>query len=171
MNAMKGAIKMERTGYKVYMDGAKRTKNILGKYTLEMIGKKELDHIKAIETFMKAIAAGGSDPGRAISEIKPKGKADYYKPLMKELSKDLGAKALKDPELEASYNAAMKLETRSYDLYKRLEGGSSNPEAKKFFQFLMKEENTHYEILQDTLRYLDNPADWFREQERWIVEG
>jgi rubrerythrin len=171
MTAMKGAIDMEKKGYDVYMNAAKKTKNILGRYTLEMIGKKELDHIKAIEVFMKALSEGSADFSRAVSEIKPKEKLDYYRPLMEELSKELGTKVGPEAELESAYEVAMELEKRSYDLYKRLEASSRNLEAKKFFQFLMKEENTHYEILQDTLRYLDNPGDWFREAERWIVEG
>lgn len=169
--ALKGAMDMEKRGYDVYMDAAKKTKNILGRFTLEMIGKKELDHIAAIEAFIKTTTSKSNDLQSAIDEIKPKEKADYYRPIMDKLSKELNTTVGPDAGLKASYDVAMGLEKRSYDLYKKLEGGTVNPQAKKFFQFLTKEENAHYEILQDTLRYLDNPADWFKEQERWIVEG
>jgi rubrerythrin len=48
---------------------------------------------------------------------------------------------------------------------------SADPSSKKFFEFLMGEENNHYELLSETLEYLNSPKDWYREKEKWIVEG
>ncbi len=169
--AAKNAIQLEKKGYDIYRNGAAKTSNVLGKYTLEMIAKKELDHIKAIEEFMEGIAGHPAALDKATSDINPKEKIDYVKPIMDKLAGQLKTKVSPDPDLRAVYETALSLETDSFNLYKKLSSDAGEPKVKKFFEFLMGEENLHYELLQDTLKYLDDPAEWFKEQERWIVEG
>jgi rubrerythrin len=159
------AIEMEKNGYDLYIKSAQKTSNKLGKTTLEAIAAKELDHIKAIEQFAE------NNFGKAIESVNPKSKTDYVRSVMDKLGKSLNENITKDSDLEKAYKVAMELEKYSYDFYKKLDNGSTNPQAKKFFEFLMGEENTHYELLSETLEYLNNPKDWYREQEKWIVEG
>lgn len=164
-DALNAAIKMERTGYDLYMKAASNTSNKLGRSTLEAIAVKELDHIKAIETFID------KNIGKAIEAINAKSKKDYIRPVMQKLAKDLDENIKKDSDLEKAYKVAMELEKTSYKLYKDLNSRSDDPRAKSFFEFLMGEENTHYELLSDTLQYLNDPKDWYRENEKWVVEG
>lgn len=163
--ALNTALSMEKTGYDLYMKAAGKTQNKLGRSTLEAIATKELDHIKAIEEF------AGKSYKNAIVSINPKSKEGYVKPIMEKLSKYLDENITKDSDLEKAYKAAMGLEKGSYNLYKDLAGRSKDPQSKSFFEFLMGEENTHYELLSETLEYLNKPGNWYREQERWIVEG
>lgn len=163
--ALNTALDMEKTGYDIYMKAAQKTTNKLGKTTLEAIAAKELDHIKAIEEFAE------KNIGRAIESINPKSKSDYIRPIMDKLAKSLDENVTKDSDLEKAYKVALELEKRSYDFYKKLNKESKDPQTKKFFEFLMGEENTHYELLTETLEYLNSPKDWYRVSERWIVEG
>jgi rubrerythrin len=158
------ALDMEHSGYDLYMKAAKKTSNPLGKSTLEAIAAKELDHIKAIEDFAK------KNLDKAITDINPKDKKNYIKPIMEKLEKSLNENVKPDSDLNEAYKAALELEKMSYDLYKSLKQKSSGDKEKKFFDFLMKEENTHYELLNDTLEYLNDPKDWYRENEQWLVE-
>ena len=164
-DALNMALDMEKKGYDLYKKASQKTLNKLGKTTLEAIARKELDHINAIEEFAK------HSLNKAIEMINPLEKIDYVKPIMDKLEKELNENEAKDMDLEESYKAALKLEKDSYDLYKGLSEKMKEDQAKKFFQFLMGEENTHYELLNETLEYLDHPANWYREQEKWIVEG
>jgi rubrerythrin len=132
---------------------------------LEAIAVKELDHIKAIEEFAQ------KNIGKAIESINPKDKKDYVRDVMDKFAKYLDENITKDSNLEKAYKAAMLLEKGSYDFYKDLFGKSTDAQAKIFFEFLMGEENNHYELLSETLEYLNAPKDWYREQEKWIVEG
>ena len=156
---------MEKQGYDIYMEASRSTSNVLGKSTLQEIARKELDHIKAIKEFSK------KNFDKAIASINPLEKKDYVLPIMKELKSTLDQKIQKDSDLENAYKVAMELEKKSYDYYQDLKNKSEDPKSKDFFQFLMGEENTHYELLEETLEYLNRPANWYREQERWIVEG
>jgi len=163
--ALNTALIMEKTGYDLYMKAAGRTQNKLGKSTLEAIAAKELDHIKAIEEFAQ------KNLNKAIESIRPKSKKEYIKPIMDKLSKYLDENITEDSDLEKAYKAAMGLEKGTYSFYKDLAARSGDAQAKQFFEFLMGEENTHYELLNETLEYLNHPANWYREQEKWIVEG
>ena len=162
--ALKIAIDMEKRGYDLYMSAAKKTSNKLGKETLDAIAVKELDHIAAIQKF-------SSDIDAAIGAVNPAPKENYIKPIMEKLCNELETKIKPDSDLEKAYEVAMDFEKQSYDFYKRLADKAKDPQTKRFFEFLMGEENTHYELLQETLEYLNRPADWFKEQEKWIVEG
>lgn len=168
MDDLKGslatALKMEQSGYDIYMKAAKKTSNTLGKSTLEAIAAKELDHIKAIKDFAK------KNLDKAIADINPADKKGYIKPIMEKLEKSLDENVKPDSDLNEAYKAALELEKRSYDLYKSLKQKSSGDKEKRFFDFLMKEENMHYELLNETLEYLDNPGNWYREKEQWLVE-
>ncbi len=163
--ALNTAISMEKQGYDIYVKAAQKTANKLGKATLEAIAKKELDHIRAIEEF----ASRNLD--KAIEVVNPGKKKDYVMPIMAELKDSLEKNVKKDSDLENAYKVALELEKRSFNFYKDLKGRSSDQKSKEFFQFLMTEENIHYELLQETLEYLNKPGNWYREQERWIVEG
>jgi rubrerythrin len=165
IDALRTAITMEKNGYDIYKKAASKTSNKLGKTTLEAIAKKELDHIRAIEEF------ANHNFDKAILTIKPKEKKDYVLPIMKEIESELNAKVSKDSDLEASYKVAMDLEKKAFNFYKDLKAKAEDPKAKDFFNFLMGEENIHYELLQETLEYLNAPGNWYREQERWVIEG
>jgi len=163
--ALETALKMEKTGYDLYMKAAQKTDNKLGRATLEAIAAKELDHIKAIEEFSE------KNIGKAIESINTKDKKDYVRVVMDKFAKYLDENITKDSDLEKAYKAAMGLEKSTYTFYKDLSIRSADPQSKKFFEFLMGEENNHYELLLETLEYLNSPKDWFREKEKWIVEG
>jgi len=168
--SMKLAIDFERRGYDVYVNAAEKTKNKLGKETLMAIAAKELDHIKAIEQFTKNLEIK-EDINKATGIINPMEKKKYVKDIFIKIKNQLDEKALPDSDLEKAYEVGMQLEQESYDFYKKHAAEAKDPQIREFFGFLMKEENNHYELLQDTLKYLNNPGQWFKEQERWIVEG
>ena len=163
--ALETAVKMEKTGYDLYMKAAQKTSNKLGSATLEAIAVKEFDHIKAIEEFAQ------KNLDKAVESINPKDKKDYVRAIMDKLAKYLDENITKDSDLEKAYKAAIGLEKSSYSFYKDLLNRSTDPRSKKFFEFLMGEENNHYELLSETLEYLNAPKDWYREKERWVVEG
>jgi rubrerythrin len=158
------ALDMEHSGHDLYVKAANKTSNKLGKITLEAIAEKELDHIKAINDFAK------KNLNKAIADIRPKDKKNYIKPIMEKLEKALNENVKPDSDLNEAYKVALELEKNSYDLYKELKQKSSGEKEKEFFDFLMSEENTHFELLSETLEYLNNPKDWYKEKEQWLVE-
>jgi rubrerythrin len=170
LEAMKIALDMEKKGYQAYLAAAQRTLNTLGRSTLEAIAAQELEHIKAIEGYCQRPEA---DPEAAnlIGQIRQSEKKDYVRAIIEKIGSQLNEKINSEADLSAAYKTAMEIERASYILYKNLSQEAVAPTVKAFFQFMMVQENTHFELFQETLEYLDRPGDWFREQERWIVEG
>ena len=42
---------------------------------------------------------------------------------------------------------------------------------KKFFAFLMEQENAHYEFVQKTYDFIKDPTAFYSEEEGWMAEG
>ena len=170
LEAMKIALDMEKKGYQAYMDAAHKTLNKLGRSTLEAIAAQELEHIKAIEGYCERPDADPEAAGM-IGRIKHSEKKDYIRAIIEKVGRQLNEKSQAEAGISDAYKIAMDLERESYLFYKSLAQEAVVPTVKAFFKFLMDQENTHFELFQETLEYLDHPGDWFREQERWIVEG
>jgi rubrerythrin len=171
LEAMKIALDVEKKGYRLYMEAAAKTKNKLGRATLEAIAAKEIDHIKNIENYCQQSEEALEKTRKNVREIKHRDKIDYVRSILEKIGAQLEEKIKADADLVETYRVAMELERESYNFYQKLKEEADEAGVKEFLEFLMKEENNHYEILQETLEYLDHPGDWFREQERWIVEG
>jgi rubrerythrin len=169
--ALKIALEMERKGHAIYMAAAAQTENKLGRATLAAIAAKELDHIKAIQAFCLLPEEKAGQIGEQIEDIRYRDKKEYILSIMDNIRQKLEERISANHDLVEAYGVAMDLEKQSYDFYEKLFESAVNPSVKDFFKFLMGEENNHYVILQETLEYLDHPGDWFREQERWLVEG
>jgi len=167
-DAAKTAISLEVEGYNLYVEAAGKSKNPLGKATLSAIAEKELLHKKAIEDFYAR--ATGSEVLIAPGERKQyseKIKTEILNAIKGPLEK---AAVMEDAMMKA-YEVSMEMEKKSYDFYKKIAETTGDPEAKGLFNFLAKEENIHFDILQDTYLYLNNPSEWFHKEEKWLVEG
>lgn len=171
LEAMKIALDMEKKGYRLYTEAAAKTTNKLGKATLEAIAAKEIDHIKTIEAYCQQSTEVKEQARKNVREIEHREKIDYIRSILEKIGAQLEEKIKADADLVETYKVAMELERESYAFYQKLREEAAEADVQEFLTFLMKEENNHYEILQETLQYLDHPGDWFREQERWIVEG
>lgn len=171
MEAMKIALDMEKRGYRLYTEAAAKTNNRLGKATLEAIAAKEIDHLRNIENYCQRSSGALGEIKRNLMEIKHRDKIDYVRSIIDKIGAELEEKIKANADLIETYNVAMDLERESYNFYQKLREEAEEVDLKEFLEFLMKEENNHYELFQETLQYLDHPGDWFREQERWIVEG
>ncbi len=171
LEAMMIALEMEKKGYQAYMDAAHKTLNRLGRSTLEAIAAQELEHIKVVEGYCQRPSAD-PEAARMIGLIKHRDKKDYIRDIVARIGQELAGKSDDAAAgLSEVYRIAMDLERESYLFYKQLAEEAAVPTVKAFFRYLMDQENTHFELFQETLEYLDRPGDWFREQERWIVEG
>lgn len=168
-DAAKAAIEMEEEGYKIYVSAAEKTNNMLGKKTFQAIAEKELLHKAAIEKFYQAFtgAATVKFNFNEANQWSKRVKNEVLNGIKDEINKTYAD----DGSLLKAYEITMGMEKKSYDLYKKLSEETDDTEAKKLFSYLSKEEDIHYQILEDTHLYLSNPSEWFHKEERWLVEG
>jgi len=166
------AIELEKRGYDFYIDSAKQTKNLFAVSTLSGLAERELLHIERITEFYKSLTGEKALPFGWFERVKiVPTKAELLKPIFEKLKNHLNQNFESEKGIQDAYRIAEGLERDSYTLYEKIAAESENETAKKFYQALATEEREHYSILEETLLYLNNPAEWFHRQERWFVEG
>ncbi len=166
------AIELEKKGYDFYTKTAAKTNNPLATSTLNSLAERELEHISKIKEFYKNLTGEQKLPSDWLKgvEVPPK-KEEILKTILNKLKTGLDKKYETQKDINEAYKIAEGLESDSYNLYDKISKESSDETAKKFYAALAQEEREHYDILEETLQYLNNPGDWFKKEERWIVEG
>lgn len=168
LNALQLAIKTELEIRKFYLDNAENMKNELAKKTFIFLADEELRHVDEIHAFNKAIRedevpmidAGTED--EAINRSK-----EFFSISMSAIAKKTRAS---ENDIKV-YELGLQMEQNGYDFYKQAAEKAEHSNVKKFFEFLMKEENAHYALLSNAINYLKSPDDFFQDQESWFFEG
>ncbi len=158
--ALQTALDFEKKGEQIYEQTAAKTQNPIVKRTFSYLAEQELNHIKEIKEYIEK------------EKIELKGdKLEETKKFFSVTVAEFKEKTeLSDSDLKA-HEAALELEQSSYDFYKEQSDETDGKELKKFFQFLMEQENAHYILVQKAYEYIKDPADFYAEDEQWIVEG
>lgn len=168
--SLKLAIKTEQDGRKMYLDASERVSNPLAKSTLTTLADEELIHIKVIEEFYNDLKEGGE--GTISADLEKALSYDLRKKTIFEAAKGrMDAAVVSGPDVFEIYRAAIQFEEDGAKMYQDMAGKTANPLAKKLYDFLNAQENEHYRILSETLHYLENPDQWFVEQEKPHFEG
>lgn len=169
---VKLSIELEEKGYDFYKLTAAKTGNPLAAATLASLADRELEHIKRINEFYASLTGGKPVDAKWLIAVEtPPEKRELLQPILQKLKTSLDKKFTSTADIDEAYKIAEDLETESYELYDKIAGKADNEYAKKFYTALAQEEREHYAILDETLQYLKTPGDWFKLQERWIVEG
>jgi rubrerythrin len=169
---VKMSISLEKKGYDFYSETAAETKNPLAASTLSSLAERELLHIEKIKEFEKNLTGEKKLASDWLKGVEtPPTKKALLKPILDKLKAALGKKFETSEDINEAYNIAEGLERDSYALYDKISGETSDAAAKKFYAALAQEEREHYAILEETLQYLNDPGDWFKDKERWVIEG
>ena len=166
--ALAAAIEMERKGYNFFNDTAEKATNQMAKDVFKFLAQEELNHIKAIENFNQQFLSGGAaDADKFIDQMI----ADRPLAAINDLFKNLSKSApVEGGDVEA-YQFAMDFERRGGEFYKKAEEAATDSNAKKLFKFLVGEEQKHFKVVESCLTYIENPEEFFRQQEKWHLEG
>ena len=166
------AIELEKNGYDFYKEVAAKTTNPLAKATLDSLGERELEHLAKVTEFYQNLSGDKKLPDNWLKTVEvPPTKGQLLKLILNKLKISLDKKFESIEDINKAYGIAEDLERDSYHLYSRIAKESADNTTKKFYSALAEEENEHYAILDETLQYLLTPGDWFKKEERWIVEG
>lgn len=166
---LESAVKMELDGRRFYLQAAKTAKNAIAKKLLVSLADEELKHIDRI----KEISGGlkqekdWSDFEKAIGRQAKKKLSLVFRRLTKAEIRRLKA----DPSNIKAIEIAMKKETKSYDYYDKQSKETGIRIAKVFYNSLKKEEERHYELLEEALTMLSDSVSWFVKTEGRVMEG
>jgi rubrerythrin len=165
LEALKLAIKTEQDGRQMYLDAVSKVGNSLAKSTFSTLADEELVHIKVIEEFYNDLKSGGE--GSPSDELAKAMSYDLRRETIFQAARGRMEKTVEsDPTVFEAYRAAIKFEEDGANMYRDLAGKTDHEVARKMYVFLNEQENEHHRILSETLNYLENPDQWFIEQEK-----
>ena len=159
--ALETAIKMETDAMKFYREAIKKTSHPLGKRIFEGFVVDELRHLKVLQDIM-------NDLDVDVTTVHPK---QDIKTVFTELKDQMmdRVKATTD-EIEA-VKIALDFEKAGYHFYEKSAKEAPGDKEKKLFEILTVEEKRHYELLENTHRFLEDTGDWVMWEEHGILEG
>jgi rubrerythrin len=159
--ALETAIKMETDAMKFYREAIKKTTHPLGKRIFEGFVVDELRHLKVLQDIM-------NDLDVDVTTVHPK---QDIKTVFTELKDQMmdRVKATTD-EIEA-VKIALDFEKAGYHFYEKSAKEATGDKEKKLFEILTIEEKRHYELLENTHRFLEDTGDWVMWEEHGILEG
>ena len=159
MKVLEFAINMELEGEKHYIEQAELNKgNSLEKLFL-ILAKDEREHATILQQKADKLSYlfKNSD---SLVEAKNvfKGIGDFKSEI-----KDI-------PDQLELYREALKREKESVELYKKLLSESESEDSKVLFNFLIKQEQEHYDVIHELVSDLLNTEDWVESAEFGIKE-
>jgi len=160
---IKTAIKMEEDGYDFYKKAEGCTKDNHGKMMYASLADDEVRHKALLVSLMNKV----TPTAKELNIPMPKEK-------LVSVFKTTGPVCERVPSTSDDVQAitiAMSKETESFKMYAEAGKESPDPGVKAMFDRMAKEEEQHYEILEQTRYFLEQYANWSIWQEGGPIEG
>jgi rubrerythrin len=162
------AIANEMEGHRILQRGREAATEPLAKATFEFLANEELKHIEIIRDFAKTL--DGVTPWDE-SVLKGGSLSDAFKhvrSIFERFGAQFEAVSASDHERLEIYEVAMDMERRGYEFYSRAAQQASDERARRLFSFLAGEEQRHFQMIQDTHDFLQEPDALLAMEERWM---
>lgn len=181
---LKTAAENERLGYQFFVEAAQISSNPKGNEMFVFLGREEIKHMKLLSAEIGSLKEGKGwiDPNDAMKleiqldlmtsfaseqEMEDSGvlfdwqsPADIVKDASSEIEADIGV-----------LKVGMNTERYFYNMYKEVLEKIEDPKGKAALEFIMNQENLHYELLQEAHDYLTDRQSWWDEWQKPIFEG
>lgn len=171
LQALKRYIRAELDGHAFYRTAADRTADARGKKMFASLAFDEIGHAKRLAAEYQQVMKGGD--WMSLQQL-----AAFADSLdVEQISVFAQGQASILPKLEASttdleaLSLGMDMEKATWEAYSRAAAEAPSPPAREVFEFLMKEEQRHLDLLRSTHEYLARTDSWFEQLERPIYEG
>ena len=173
---LRQGMSLERDGYNFYTQAAGQTSNERGKAMFLDLAAQEEEHLRLLLAEYRAL-----EEGRGWLPYEEAMRADFpLDPANPDLpgEEPLETVPVFTPDREISLEgdiAALKfgLETEriSRRLYAQAAQEADDERARQAYEFLTRQEETHYQLLQNTLDYLTQNQTWWDSEEYPFFTG
>jgi rubrerythrin len=168
LTALETAMEVERQGKAFYEEAAERVQDPMGKAVFQTLARDEIEHLRLLQAEYETIDSAQEWMG--LDEAKA---CELQTPLKVFPDKRDAAMAIAPDATDLdALKLAMEFEQKGYDSYVKAGEETNDPNGKEVFEFLAKQENSHYVFLQKTYDYLTSEGAWyFDEQEFPMFDG
>jgi rubrerythrin len=159
MRSIEFAIKMELDGEQYYTEQAEKHKNTNLHTVFLTLAKDERKHANILKDRLSHLTPELSDT-TSYSE---------YKNIFKQ-AEDFNSSIKETLDQVDIYSFAMDKEKEAIELYKELLANATDEQDREIFEFLIREEETHYAILEDIVSHVSRPSEWVESAEFGLRE-
>jgi rubrerythrin len=167
---LKLAVDKERFRKAAYLEAAEKTTNALAKATFASLAAEEDKHERYLTSYYEKQVANEGWPAPAELGVEDDTMATVRE-IFKQATAQIGTAGEASAELTAVYEAGIAAEGESVEYYSDALAHATDPNAKAFFDILVRAEKMHLKLLSDTFDYLNDSGKWYLDEEEWIVEG
>lgn len=171
LEALQLALKMETDGYNFFKDAATKAKMPLAKEAFQYFADWELEHVEFIKKMYQKL----NDTGEWLSVDQMNQKVGDASAAIKTIFKEKHEQINKHVKVDTSdlqaYLIARDIEDKATVFYKRKADSAEDAAAKKFFTFMIDVEREHYNVLNNSYRFLEDPELYNLEEEGWMFDG
>ena len=153
MDMFEFSIQMEKDAEAIYRKMAEAAPVEGIKKVLLMLAEDEVRHRIAIENLQKKVKVEPAD-----------GVALEIKTVFDEMKKDEGIMNISVDAVE-DYQKAVDIEKRGMEFYKEKFADADDPESKKLFEVLMRQETYHHRTVENLLEVVQRPEWWVENAE------
>ena len=171
LQALQLALKMETDGYNFFKDATTRAKNPLTREAFQYFAEWELEHVEFIKKMYKKLNESGEWLSVDQMNQKVGDAAVAIKTIFKEKHEQIDQHVKVDTSDLQAYILARDIEDKATVFYQQKATNAVDPFAKKFFTFMIDVEREHYNILNNSYRFLQDPALYNLEEENWMFDG
>jgi rubrerythrin len=159
--AVETARKMETDAMKFYKDAINKTAHPLGKKIFEGFIADEARHLKMIDDIL-------ADLDIDLKVVEPE---KDIKTIFTELKDKMMQRINATSDEMDAVAVALDFEKEGYLFYQKASQEAREEKERKLFEVLTVEEKRHYELLENTHRFLKDTGDWFMWEEHGVLEG
>ncbi|HNQ17951.1 MAG TPA: ferritin family protein [Smithellaceae bacterium] len=167
MSALEFALENELKERDFYLSNARRTKNLAGKNMFKQIADEEKEHYE----MLKKLHDKWEKQKKWPATVPLKVKKSLTKNILRALSGKRAARIEGNDDDLKAIRTAIDFEARGVALYTKLEKQSTEPKEKAFFNLLASVEREHLLSLRDTEQFLTDPASWYQNTEKTLLDG
>ncbi len=160
LDALKVALELEREGKQFFEETARRFESPLARRTFEFLAAEEERHIERIQEFYQIIADTGSTETAVIEESRALDRLTEFQSRLSDLKGQISPSAT---DIEA-YEYALRFENGAEEFYEQSLLEATDANVRRFYQWLIKEEEMHSRLLESCLAFARDPAQWFKEE-------
>ena len=167
ISALKFALENEQNERDFYLANARRTKNLAGKNMFKQIADEEKEHFEVLKKLHDRWEKKQTWPETVPLKVKK----SLVGTILKSMSGKKSARFKGDEDDLKAIRTALDFEARGMALYTKLEKESTDPKEKKFFNLIASIEREHFLSLRETEQFLTDPATWYQEMEKPMMDG
>ncbi len=160
-SAVETAFKMETDAIRFYTEATGKTSHPLGKRIFEGFIEDEKRHLEMLDGIMR-------DMDIELNVVNPE---KDIRTIFSELRDQMRQRISATTDEIQAVGIALDFEKEGYNFYQKAALEAKEDKEKRLFEVLIVEEKRHYEILENTYRFLKDTGDWFLWDEHGILEG